>query len=397
MKKNGLLSALLMMFGLTATAQESISVGEVLVPQGRQGMMKVKFQFNENHDYVSYQFKVNLPEGISFVLDDYDQPTVVLGDGQPASLFNLSLHPTGHFVTCYSNPSTPIASTAGVLVRIPVVADESLAVGTELNGTLTSVECSHSDAVAAPFGNVSFTVRITDEIILDENSPTEPAATGGEVWSVRVKRTVKAGEWSTLCLPFDLTAAEFKGIFGDDAVLAYFTGYDAEKEGTDVTGLTINFEEDNLSEGFTANYPYLIKTSRDITEFNVNTTIDPDDVLEVYKSGRKVVGQFVGTYQAGTVVPENSLILNDNKFCYSDGLTTMKAFRAYFTLNDVLAETDEANVRVLISIDGVTTAIQPMTKETDADGWFTIGGMKLDREPAQAGVYIHRGEKKVKK
>lgn len=398
MKKISLLSAFLLLLGLTATAQEKFFVDEVLVPQGRQGMMEIKFQFNEGHDYVSYQAKVNLPEGISFVLDDYDLPTVFLGDGQPSALFTLALHPTGHFVTCYSNPSTPIAANTGVLVRIPVKADESLAVGTVLNGTLTNVECSHIDAIAAPMDNVSFTVKVTDEIVLDEDSPIEPESTNGAACNVRVKRTIKAGEWSTLCLPFDMTEGEFKSIFGNDVQVAYYTGYGTEKEGTDVTGITINFDEDDLSEGFAGNYPYLIKTSKDVTEFTTTATIEPDDAMESITTGKganRKTGKFIGTYQAGTVVPANSLFLSGNKFWYSAGKTKMKAFRAYFTLDDVLAEATQASARIMLNIDGETTGINENDNENENDGSvYDLLGRRVEN-PAKKGLYIRKGKKEV--
>ena len=47
-----------------------------------------------------------------------------------------------------------------------------------------------------------------------------------------------------------MTEEQTKEIFGNDVQLACFTGYDVEKEGGDVLSITINFDEDDLSEGF---------------------------------------------------------------------------------------------------------------------------------------------------
>ena len=102
-------------------------------------------------------------------------------------------------------------------------------------------------------------------VILDEESTTAPENATGV--NVTVKRTINANEWSTICLPFDMSEAQVKAAFGDDVQLAYFTSYDVEKDGTDVTSITINFDNDDLSEGFYANYPYLIKTSMIIVRF----------------------------------------------------------------------------------------------------------------------------------
>ena len=48
---------------------------------------------------------------------------------------------------------------------------------------------------------------------------------------VRVKRTINANEWSTICLPFAITAEQVKGVFGDDVQLGDFTGAVYELEG----------------------------------------------------------------------------------------------------------------------------------------------------------------------
>ena len=52
-----------------ASADENISVENLALPQGKQAEMVVYFNFNENHKYVSYQFTIELPEGVSLVAD----------------------------------------------------------------------------------------------------------------------------------------------------------------------------------------------------------------------------------------------------------------------------------------------------------------------------------------
>ena len=402
MKKISLLSTVLFLIGLSVKAQESISVGEVLVPKGHQGMLEVQFQFNANHDYVSYQFTVNLPDGISFVMDDYDKPIVLLGDGQPSALFTLDLNASSHIVTCYSNPSTSIATSKGVLVRIPLKAEASLAVGTELNGSLGDVEFAHIDAVSAPFSDAAFTVKITDEIILDENSPVVPEEADNV--KVRVKRTIKADEWSTLCLPFDMTEEQVKAAFGDDVQLAEFESYTTEKENNDVTGISVNFIDADLSEGLYGNWPYLIKTSIDITDFTVeavNIVNDEANAVAEYDNGktgarRKVLGKFIGTYKAGTIIPDQSLFLSGNKFWYSVGKTKIKAFRAYFTLNDVLASMNAAGVKMFVNMDDddATGIVSPLGETEEGAAIYNLAGQRVSK--SYRGIVIENG-KKIKK
>lgn len=399
MKKISLLSVVLLMLGLSLQAQENISVGEVLVPQGHQGMLEVRFQFNANHDYVSYQFTVNLPDGIAFVTDDYDKPIVKLGDGQPSALYTIDLNASSHIVTCYSNPSTRIDGTQGVLVRIPVKAEATLEVGTVLNGSLSAVEFAHINAVSAPFSNAAFTVKVTDEIILDENSPIAPE--DAENVKVRVKRTINANEWSTLCLPFDMTEEQVKTIFGNDVQLAEFTSYESVTEGSDVTSITVNFDDADLSEGFYGNWPYLIKTSKAVTEFSIDGVDIVNDIeaaVAEFDNGRtgrnrKVLGRFIGTYEAGTIVPDESLFLSENQFWYSAGKTKIKAYRAYFTLNDVLTNLNAANVKMALNMDGITTIIGGIGDGTPSNGdSYDLVGRKIDK-PQQRGVYIMDGKK----
>ncbi|MCR4957623.1 MAG: hypothetical protein K6B13_03320, partial [Prevotella sp.] len=343
MKKIRLISALLMLLGLSATAQESISVGEVLVPTGRQAMMEVMFHFNEGHSYVSYQFNVNLPSGVSFVQDERGYVPVVLGDGQPASIFSKDMPVSSAIMKAFSNPSTAIGGNEGVLVCIPIQVDQSVEVGRELQGSLTGVEFADITAVSHQFSDVSFTIKVTDKVILDENYTWVPFATD-VACDLKVIRTIKANEWSTICLPFDMTEEQAKAVFGNDVKLACSDSYTVEKT-TDgsVTGITINFKDDDLSEGFVSNYPYLIKTSKEITEFEMTARVNPEDAKSAFLSNKgKIIGNFIGTNQANTLVPKNSLFINGNKFYYSAGKTKMKAFRAYFTLSEVLSEVAQA-------------------------------------------------------
>lgn len=406
MRKFSFLSALLILFGLSATAQdtepggldESISVGEVLVSQGRQTMMEVMFHFNEGHDYVSYQFTVNLPDGISLVTDDAGVVPVTLGDGQPANIYNgLQLNPNTHILTCYSNPSTPIDGTEGVLVRIPIEADEGIVTaGDVLEGSLTGVECTHNEgAVRNPFAGATFTVKVTEDIILNEDYTWTPFATSAAC-DLHVALTIKAGNWSSICFPFAMSADKLKAAFGNDYDLQEFTGYEVEKDGDDIVGITMQFTKNTKAAKI--NTPYIIKTSRDISEFEVNAKVNPGNakksiVVEDEDTGEEVeIASMTGTYAAGTVVPKNSLYLSDNKFYYSDGKTKMKAFQAYFTLNDVLADVSQAATRVRIYIKSDATGIQSIDNELPHTERVCDLQGRLVTNPAK-GIYVKGGRK----
>lgn len=281
----------------------------------------------------------------------------------------------------------------GDAATVSVTVPPGTAVG-EYPVTIDNIRINGAELGTPVVFNISVVALHT--VILDEESTTAPENATGV--NVTVKRTINANEWSTICLPFDMSEAQVKAAFGDDVQLAYFTSYDVEKDGTDVTSITINFDNDDLSEGFYANYPYLIKTSKDITEFSLTTDITPDDVQESYSAGKganKKSGKFIGTYQANTVVPENTLFLSGNNFWYSTGQTKMKAFRAYFDLLDVLSDVENASSRVVMKWnDEQPTGISEIKHETQKNSqYYDLSGRRVVRP--NKGVYIVDGKKTV--
>lgn len=305
---------------------------------------------------------------------------------------------TGLATIPFASANAITGSEVNNLVTVSFTVDNSVAIGeypVTLEGTMFEYNQSDKDYA----DDVTFNVKVVDKhsVVLDENSTSYPVAANGV--NVTVLRTINANEWSTICLPFAMTEAKVKEIFGDDVQLAYFAGYDVEKDGTDVTSITINFEDDNLSDGFYANYPYLIKTSKDITEFSLTTDITPDDVQESYSAGKgdnKKSGKFIGTYQAKTVVPENSLFLSGNNFWYSTGQTKMKAFRAYFTISDVLTNMENADSRIQLSFNDEPTEIKTVELKTmDDERYYNLKGQRV--EMPHNGIYVKNGKKIVVK
>jgi len=222
-----------------------------------------------------------------------------------------------------------------------------------------------------------------------------------------VNRTINANEWSTLCLPFAMTADQLKDAFGTDVKLAKFTGYVKENDNADnIVGIHVNFESMDVAQGLKANYPCLIRTSLDITDFTLETSIQPnqDKANVVYDNGKEgihkqIYGIFYGTLKAGDMVPQNGLFLNGNKFYYSTGNTAIKAFRGYFEFVHVLTSVEDANnVKVDFNIDGNTTLINGLSTSQDGSAVYTIDGkhMGSDMERLHRGIYIQNGKKVVK-
>lgn len=394
--KKLLFLATLLIACTTALAEEKIEVEDFNAPLGGQTYLDVRFSFNENHDYVSYQFKVELPEGLSFVTNEYSKVPVVLGDGQPSALYTPDQNTTSSILTCYSNPSTPISVSNGLLIRIPIEVSSSLSLGETLNGKLSGVEFSTSNAVATPFADASFTVTIVENrVVLDETSTVAPTAADGV--NVLVKRTINANEWSTICLPFAMTEAQVKAAFGNDVQLADFSSWSSEEDNEgDIISITVGFEDVSSIE---ANHPYIIRLSTSISDFLVDgVDVDPEEEPTVQVGKKKAEkGFLIGTYKSNTTVPENNLFLSNNKFWYSNGNTKMKAFRAYFEFYDVLTSVGSAGSRINMHFnsDSESTDIRDIMDANQQNRYYDLQGRQV-KTPGK-GIYVKNGKKVVVK
>jgi hypothetical protein len=285
-------------------------------------------------------------------------------------------------------------------VAISFAVADDVALGPQ-TVTVTDIKFENTDKVL-PIDDVTFTVTVVNahSVVLDENATEAPAAATGV--NVRVKRTINAGEWSTICLPFAMTAEQCKAAFGNDVQLGDFAGVNSSLDDADnVVAITANFDNVTAIE---ANHPYIIKVSTSVSEFTVDgvdVVPNEEDAFIEFDNGktgsrRVVYSGFYGTYHASTTLDEYTLFLNDGKFWYSKGNTKMKAFRAYFDFNDVLASVEKAEAPVLISFDGETTGIDGVKRESITDDrYYNLKGQRV--ENPTKGLYIKNGKKVVVK
>ena len=239
---------------------------------------------------------------------------------------------------------------------------------------------------------VETTVTVTGaadgRVVLDETSTTAPDVASGV--DLRVKRTINAGEWSTICLPFAMTAAQCQTAFGSDVEIGDFTGYTYDS-GEDK--ITVNFSSVTAIE---ANHPYIIKVSAAVTEFTVDgVDVNPaDDPRVTFRTSSKKLKDFVGTYVADFDFYDDAkhtpLFLSGNKFWYATESTKhMKAFRAYFDFVDMLSEVDAA--RVAIAFDEATVINDVRTCSDDR--YYNLSGQQV--EAPTKGVYVKNGKKVI--
>ena len=174
---------------------------------------------------------------------------------------------------------------------------------------------------------------------------------------IKVKRTINADEWSTISLPFEMTEEQVKEVFSADVLLKEYVGYNVYLDNDkNVTGISLNFVDADLTNGFHLNHPYLIKVSKSISAFLVTSTINVSRWDDVYiQQYDEVRGKYVYSVFWSNPVPRvlnpGELFLSGNKFWYSTGQTKIKGFRATFFLDDSLMSTDDASARISMSFD----------------------------------------------
>lgn len=374
-------------------AANNVVVPSVTVPQGGSGVISV--ELNNDKEYTAFSMKLTLPDGVSLV-------SVSKGSRMVES-HSLSANPATGMITCLSTANESFTGTSGELFTITVSADDELTIGALLDATLTEVNFSTTSAEES-LANVNFGITIGEKrVLLDETSTVAPESSSGEAVDVRVRRTITAGNWNTICLPFAMTEAQCKAAFGDDVKLADFTGYVATKYGDNIVGITVNFSDVTAIE---ANHPYIIKVSSPVSEFTVDgVEIDPEDNPQVSfgytKSKKYHPNDFNGTYVAdfdfyndATSYP---LFLSGNNFYYATENTRhMKAFRGYFDFDDYLSEADpESEARIVISIDDDPTGIVSVRKSEKSDNvYYDLTGRRVEK-PGK-GFYIVNGKKILK-
>jgi len=394
-KKMILLMALLASMTGVQAQENSVSVSAVTIPQGGTGSFDIVLTNSEQ--LTGYQMTLTLPAGISFerqvkslrfVEDDHTASSNVKDDGTV-------------MLTCLSGSSTALTGNSGTLLTVNVSASAELAVGTELTATLTGVTFVTTPAGAQrDLDDVNISITIGEpadtRTVLDEESTAAPVAATGV--DVRVKRTIAAGVWNTICLPFAMTEAQVKAVFGSSVLLGDFTGCESEfDEDDNVIGLDVSFQSATSIE---ANHPYIIKVEADVEEFTVDgvdIVTDEDEACIEFDNGktgsrRVVYSGFYGTYKT-TTLDEHILFLNSNKFWYSKGFTTMKAFRGYFDFLDVLATygTNSAAARMRIVFNEEATGISDVRQNSANDGRiYNLQGQQV--EMPGKGLYIKDGK-----
>ncbi len=386
--------ALALCFCGTVAHAQTVSVADVEALPGETVAFTLNLAGGKADTYTAMQFDAQFPTsgftttGKYVVSDLWENATAIIGSVDAEGLATIPVA---------SSESISQADVEGLLtVSFSVGSDVAFG---EYDVTLTNLWFGYGTSSKDYLEDVTFKVKVVERhtVVLDENSTVAPTEATGV--NVRVVRTINASTWSTICLPFDMSEEQVKAAFGDDVELADFTEWSSEEDDEgNIVGIEIGFAE--IAE-IEANHPCLIKVSSPIEEFTldgIDIVVDEEPMVQVGKK-KAERGYLMGTYVANTTVPEYNLFLNNNLFWYSTGLTTMKAFRAYFELADVLTEVEEANAKVRLVVgDDEASALNTISVgNVEADGiWYTMDGRKLSGKPTEKGIYIVNGKKVMK-
>lgn len=397
-----------LVFGLSQmTAQKMIFPEVIEVPQGGSAPLTITYETG-GKVITTYMFNFVLPNGLTLAQGDAGMDWK-----QDANNKGFTPMPNGTTgLACLSSNvgSIYLKGTDGTLGSVDLEAAKSLPVGEELE--VKATQLAFSEYVGGNYETINFDdvvikVKIVENRIpLDENSTTAPEA--AENVNVLVKRSVKAGNWGTICLPFAMTEDQVKAAFGDGAQLADFTGAEIVRDAEDlVSEIKVKFVTATSIE---ANHPYLLKLDKEFGDIKyedgfkvdgvtINAKTTPQVGFDYNDDSESYLTFFRGVYVPTVLSNTRFMFLSGNKFYYTNTNTKIKGFRGYFVFDEYLTKLDEANSKINIVFDGDATAIGNINKQNATEDIYSVSGMNVGKDASrlQRGVYIVNGKKVVKK
>ena len=315
-----------------------------------------------------------------------------------------------------------------ILVYVP--AD-----GAKLNVGI-KVEGSDRELDWTVFDNFQLKYCGDNDMILDEDQTSlgylnQQGLLTTNAYTLILKRKLTPGQWASITLPVNLTAAQFKTAFGDQAKLSTFVGQDAVKT------LRLKFESVDLSNDnevvLKANTLYIMKTTRaaNVTTGSYTKNLQPHGSLtvqapyytinnvvpvnltpsETFKEAAKASSTVNGTVQfCGSFVskagfiPAQSYVIGakDGKWYYTNKALNVKGFRSWIEVNGSAPAkalsifVDDEDVTGLVTgIEGIGVAADGNAVKTPV---YNLQGQKVAENDSQlntlpAGVYIVNNKK----
>jgi len=218
-------------------------------------------------------------------------------------------------------------------------------------------------------------------------------------------RELKAETWQAMAFPFDLTVAEFNKAIYDATTGKGYAVVNILNEDTPAGG---NPAFKLWMREIPANTPFLFKVYNGTNNDETLKAFDMKDLVfanktivydEQAESDDAAGNKFYGIYKNTTVTNDGLTWLfnhNTGKFVKYTGTS-----RNLAPLTGYLTTATEIGAFARITVveeDGTITAISNINADgsaVEADGWYTLNGVKLQGAPTEKGIYINNGKKVV--
>ena len=356
---------------------------------GYTGSFDIVLSTSNTETFQAYQLDVQLPEGFSFsgtatnFSDCYKQGALLTTHATTVSdQGNNTRRFSGN-----ANPNASFTSTSGTLLTIYFTVDANAS--GDLTANLKNISFANTSNASVSSDDATGNITVGSVVTLSEDDTTAPIAISNV--DVTVERTLKAGVWNTIVLPFDVPADQIATVFGEGTKIGEFTGYDYN---TTTKEVKVNFEDKNQ---IVAHTPYIIKVPGELSQITVSNAdiTNPTNDLTVNKSvsdptfGIEITKKMIGTYVPVTL-DDNCLFLSENNFVFSKGKSKIKGFHAYFNL----MQAKQTLARMRISFDE-TTGIKSVKAGDEDDKIFNLSGQRV-AEPGR-GLYIKNGKTIINK
>lgn len=294
-------------------------------------------------------------------------------------------------VTFSQSGTSPLTITSGGETK---KADISDGAGKNTNGIgfLLSMNIEAGNNFMLKAGNAAYISKI--EIIplsapltlseADADTDSKIATNNGKTVDVTLTRTLTAGVWNTICLPFDVTAEQIANVLKSEGNVKEYGSEDASKQ-------TIYFKD---AATMVAGTPYLIKPTEGAKElvFKGVTIKNVDAVDRMVGDKYNMCGVF-GKYAMNTNGTELFLKTDGKFYVPAEGKETMKGFRAYFLVpKNTAAAALNLSFGDATGINGVAADAEKNVKVYNVNGQYV--GTSLEALPK--GLYIVGGKKVLK-
>lgn len=209
--------------------------------------------------------------------------------------------------------------------------------------------------------------------VLEFADGSVPTYAPGTYPSVKITRTLTAGRWATAVYPFSVPTTAINDI-------AVLDSYNAE---TGELGFT--------SAASTANEPFLMRSSANISEINLSN-VAVEAIAEAPAVTKDGVASLIGAYTSTDITnAEKNYVLSANTI-YEVGTAgaTINPYRAYIQMAEGAAEARS----LTFVIDGEATAIKGIDtdKQMGNGNVYNLKGQKVSGQ-LKKGVYVVDGKK----